>query len=142
MWHPMRKAVGAITKSSIFWDSMGTRGCCQRKGRIYSTKHSAIRVSLDQSEENNTILCSVSILAMIYRGTDTCKIIPIWCGSFLFNQISFCFFYKYLHLKWTDCIITFSLLEGTHTHTHTHSVHWFKPLTKKLQLLPVAALWT
>lgn len=61
----MRNGVGAMTKSSICRDRVGTSGCCQRRGRMYSMKHSAIRVSLAQSEEKNTIRCSVSIPVII-----------------------------------------------------------------------------
>lgn len=54
-------------KSSIWRDRTGTNGCCQRRGWMKIMKHSASSVSLDQSVERNTSLCSIRILLMIWH---------------------------------------------------------------------------
>lgn len=66
-WHPIRKDVGAITKSSIWRDRRGTKVCCHWRGWRYNIKHSATSVSRAQSEEKNTIFRSVKIQVIIWK---------------------------------------------------------------------------
>lgn len=68
-WHPIRKDVGAITKSSMWRDKIGTKVCCHWRGWRYNIKHSAMSVSRAQSEEKKTILCSVKIQVIIWKKT-------------------------------------------------------------------------
>lgn len=53
-WQPMRKEVGAMTKSSICLDRMGTKVCCHCSGCRKAMKHSATSVSRAQLDEKNT----------------------------------------------------------------------------------------
>lgn len=67
IWHPIRKDVGAITKSSMWRDRIGTKVCCHWRGWRYNIKHSATSVSKAQSEEKKTILCSVKMQVKIWK---------------------------------------------------------------------------
>lgn len=105
IWHPIRKDVGAITKSSIWRDRRGTKVCCHWRGWRYNIKHSAMSVNKAQSEEKKTILCSVKIQVIIWKK----KALNVYKELYLEHTRYAQIFHQLVKLSLTSCFLIATL---------------------------------